>query len=801
MLDVRTVNSPASRLLPTKCECVPHVRAFLPPLAFCANCDRFTSVFPRAFLSIASLAFLSAGSPLVHADPLSKHTDIDFFRDAPSRDLRGLAARSDGRLVSGPTFTDLAGDSPADLLWSLAPTADPAKWLVGTGPDGKIFELTLDSAQKHFTTRELAKLDESHIFALARLADGSVLAGTSPRGALCLVRDGKQVARVALPVDSIFDLLVLPDAQPARALVATGNPGRVYLVDLAKFAQAGVAAEKITDAKALADHGITLFGEIRDRNVRRLARLSDGRIAAGSAPKGNVYVFAGPADSAPLPHAPVILQENRDAEVTDLLASPDGSFYATITFSGGSGEGRITPGKGGKDSSDTSSLLTFGSDRFGGRSNLVWFPAASFPEILASRGSTAFYRLARRGDLLLLAGGEQGELLGYDIGQRLSLTFAGSSSSQLNGLAPIAGQDGRFLVLRNNAPGFALVDFSHHAARRAETRRIDLGLASQLGAIRFNRLRDVPDNQLMVELKTSNGSDDLEGWSDWTPLHSNDGGWFAPELRGRFVKLRLSLAPEASGSLQIDKASLYSLPQNRRPSLQDFRFLSANFALIPTPEPMPAATISLGQILNPGNKDDDSKQKGAFLGSQVVPSPGMQIVLWTVNDPDDDNLDYTFSIRRDGDEKWTDVALHSRDSYVQFDTSYLPDGLYFTHLTATETDPRPAADRLTTVFETDDLAIDHTPADIVSASAQRQGQRLIVTIRGRDALSLVQGVEVILNNGAREQTEQPIDGIRDSREETFVVEFPLDRAATATSAEVVLYDAVGNTRAQRVTLP
>jgi hypothetical protein len=757
-------------------------------------------VLPRAFLSLTSLAAAVACAPVLHADPLSKRTEIDFFRDVPSRDLKGLAARSDGRLVAGPTFTVLVGDAPADLLWTLAPTSDPAKWLVGTGPDGKIFELTLDLAQSRFTTRELAKLDESHVFALARLADGSVLAGTSPRGALCLVRDGQPVARVALPVDSIFDLLVLP-GQPAQALVATGNPGRIYRVDLAAFAQAGVAAEKLTDAKALAGHGIVLFGEIRDRNVRRLARLADGRIAAGSAPKGNVYTFAAPESAASLPRAAVILQENRDAEVTDLLASPDGSLYATITLSGGSGEGRITPGKGGKDTSDTSSLLTFGADRFGGRGNLVWFPADGFPEILASRGNTAFYRLARRGDLLVVAGGEQGEMLGYDIGQRLSLTFAGSNSSQLNGLAPIAGQDGRFLVLRNNAPGFAIVDFSARAKRSAETRRIDLGLPSQLGALRFNRLRDLAENQLAVELRTSNGSDELEGWSDWTPLRDNDGGWSASALRGRFVKLRLSLAAETPDSLQLDKAVLYSLPQNRRPSLQDFRFLSANFALIPTPEPMPAASVSLGQIINPGNKGDDSKQKGSFLGSQIVPSPGMQVVLWTVDDPDDDNLDYTFAIHRDGDEKWTDIALHSGDSYVQFDTSYLADGLYFTRLTATETDPRPAADRLTTVFETDDLLIDHTPADIVRATAQREGQRLIITVRGRDALSLVQGIEVILNNGAREQTEQPVDGIRDSREETFVVEFPLDRAATATSAEVVLYDAVGNTRAQRLALP
>src|SRR5256885_8469325 len=49
-----------------------------------------------------------------------------------------------------------------------------------------------------------------------------------------------------LPVDSIFDLLLI-DAH--TALVATGNPGRIYRVDLTKFGAGGVTADKISDAK------------------------------------------------------------------------------------------------------------------------------------------------------------------------------------------------------------------------------------------------------------------------------------------------------------------------------------------------------------------------------------------------------------------------------------------------------------------------------------------------------------------------------------------------------------------------
>lgn len=765
---------------------------------------RFLIMFIRHPLRSLFLLFIAgatAGS--ITAEPLSRRIDVDFFRDVPSRSLKGLATRSDGRLVAGPVLTELTGTAPADLLWCLEPTGDPARWLIGTGADGRIFEATIDAAKSSFTTRELAKVDDPHVFAMRQLADGGILVGTSPKGGLSLVRDGKTVARVVLPVDSIFDLVLGDEAQtgaaarkPEFALVATGNPGRIYRVDLGKFAASGIATEKITDAAQLAERGITQFGEIRDRNVRRLVRFADGRVVAGSAPRGNVYVFARDGG------APTLLQENRDAEVTDLLPQSNGDLYATFVFASTSGDTRINrpkppAGTTPEPPPDTSS----GPERFSGRSSLVWFPANGFPETLVSRGSLAFYRVARHGDMLVVAGGDTGDMLGYDLVKRSSLTFAGSNASQLNMLAPAGVASGRFVVLKNNAPGLALLDFNATGPREAETRRIDLGTPATIGALRFNRLRDVEANQLTISLKTNFGSDEVEGWSDWSVLPATDGGWRADGLRARYVKLRLQLP--ATGNVEIDRATLFHLPQNRRPSLSEFRFIAPNYGLIPAAEPPPPSSVSLSQIVGRGSSGGDSpdeKRKGAFMGSQVVPQPGSQIVLWSVSDPDGDALSHTFSIRRDGDANWTDVALATRDPYVQFDVSYLPEGIYFTRLVTTEQAPRPATQRLTTTFETDDLIIDRSAPQIVEATAVRDGNMLRVTVRGKDVMSLLDGVEYIFNSGGREIVEQPLDGIRDGREESFVLEAPLSKVGDATSIEIVLYDAAGNSAARRIPL-
>src|SRR6185312_9299570 len=130
---------------------------------------------------------------------------------------------------------------------------------------------------------------------------------------------------------------------------------------------------------------------------------------------------------------------------------------------------------------------------------------------------------------------------GFDLTQRLTLTYAGSTSSQLNALRPVPGEPGRFVALRNNAPGLALLDFNATSPRSAETRRLDLGVPGRLGALRIDRLRELKAADLAVEIRTSNGSDEVEGWSPWTAARFDSDAWKAENLRGRYVRLRVKL--------------------------------------------------------------------------------------------------------------------------------------------------------------------------------------------------------------------------------------------------------------------
>ncbi len=739
----------------------------------------------RPLLLLALTASLSA-------DPTTKQLEIDFGRDVASRNLKGLATRSDGRILPGPVFTDLTGPKLGEILWMMRP-AGAGKFVVGTGPDGKVQEIDFNAKDSSYTVRELADLAETQVLAVQPLADGTVLAGTSPTAAIYLIKDGKPAARIPLPADSVFDFLPLPDGS---VLAATGNPGKIYRLDLKKLATAGLIEGKAGDDKLLADKGVTLFGEIRDRNVRRLARLADGRVIAGSSPKGNVYSFAAAGA------APVILQENRDAEVVDLLTMDDGSFYAALVFTTETSSRLSRPAAASASTVESKDKPPAPPDEkpgFTGRSTVVRFPADGLPEGVMAKPNIAFYRLARHHGWLLLTAGELGDAFGYDPVARRSLTFAGSASSQLNDILPLG--DGRYLLLRNNAPGLALMSFAPAPVRELETKRLDLGVAADFGALRFARLRGIEPAGLKLEARTNFGSDELEGWTPWTPLALRDGAFFAEGLRGRYVKFRLQVTG-GPVDFQADKATLGHLPQNRRPVLTDFRIFAPNLGLIPAADRPAAVTATLGQLLSAGSresKDDGAdKRKDALLSSQVVPAPGTQIVYWTVSDPDSDNLTHTFSIRPENSDAWTDLAVATTDNYVQFETGGLAEGLYFTRLAVSEQAPRPAAQRLGYTFETDTLLVDRTPPVITTTAADRAGGFLKISIAGRDTLSLLDGAEFALNNGVKEAVTFPVDGILDGREERFVAEIPEAKAAGATSVEIILYDRAGNASSTRV---
>lgn len=744
---------------------------------------------PRFSFACASLAIAATAL----GDPPARRLDIDFGRQVPARNLSGLAARSDGRLVPGPAVRSLEAAMP-ELAWCLEPDGEGG-WLVGAGADGRVVRVTLDGDTAQVA--DAIDLEETNVFAVCATGPGEFLAGAAPGGVLYLVKDGKVVSRAPVNADVIWDIRHL---EGDDYLVATGTPAAILRVSLGKFRDAGIAAAPAPgekEAMPVETKGIAPWATIRDRNVRRLIVADGGRVIAGSSPRGAVYEFGSDGGQ------PFILSEAKDAEVADLLVAANGTLYAALVYSGGATPDRrpaprATPAAGG----DPAAL----PPEFAGRSEIIRFGKDGLPETVVARNGVAFYKLAAFGNTLLIGAGERGEIFGYDDVRRALIVFAGAASSQVNGIAAVGSQPGRFLILRNNFSGLGVLDFAHAAERTAETSRLDFGQPSRLGLLQFSRLRDIAAESVSVDFKFGNSADEGEGWTEWRAATREGDAFRLGDAAARFARVRVKVPGEIAATAEIGRAALYHMPQNRPPAVQDFRVFPPGLGLIPMPDPPAPASLPLGQFLFPNQPQPPAEnapqtpQKNAFLASQVVSQPGNQLVFWNALDADGDNLVATLALRPVASGEWTEIAAGIYESHLGFSTADLAEGPYILKLTIAETVPRPIADRLTGDHESDDLTIDRTAPEIQSMEVSASTAAIAIRVAASDRWSLLRGARAVLNNGTEVETILPLDGILDGRTEAFELEIPRAAATGATNAEIMVLDQAGNRTSRRIPL-
>jgi len=812
-----------------------------------SRCRSSLIALPRAF-ALVGLALLAPTLLLrsLDAQTLSASRDINFYRDIPSRSLKGLAARSDGVLLNGPHISPLdfvISELGADLLWSAVSVGQTV--YLGTGPEGKLlsFEVSDDGVTLN-PNKTISLPHDSHLLALAAFPDGSLLVGSSPEGALSLIEDGEVIARAVLPVSSILAIEINASYEGNEyALVATGSPARIYRVNLTAFRDSGVQLETLDDdADALAESGIELWGTVRDEAIRSLLRLPDGRVIAGSAPKGNVYELQQTGGD------PRVLSENTNAEVTSLLAW-EGGFFAALTTgdtgrraaqlsrssadnvrptstrdsanNSGGGEGGSGSGDSGDsetsnegDQSDTRSQqrpalpAPATAPKFSGSSRLLWFPDGGYPEIAGARQGVGFYQLARHGDLVLITAGDEGELLGYDPKTRLGMVFAGATAAQINGIVSLpikskiaasgsAPNSDSFLLIGNNPASLELMQFSAATERSATTRRLDLGSPADLGALRFPELSDASSVSLQVELRTSESSDPLEGWGRWEPTTQSpfDMGGYRAEYgpqRGRYVQFRFTARGPNAHAFEAESPRLYLLPQNQRPQLTSFAVLPLSNARNGTDTLRKLAESTRGI----GYREDLAAANDTPLHRTT------RVIVWDLSDPNDDSLLSTLSIRGPTDADWQPVLVDSEQRYAVFNTDGREEGRYRTRLEVRETAPRPTERRLSVSFDGEPFVIDHSPPEILACEVQRTADGgLSISIVAQDLHSLLLGAEVRLNNGNRYEFTQTLDGILDGKRETFVLELSAAEVGSSTHLEATVIDAHYNATTHRLPIP
>ncbi len=177
---------------------------------------------------------------------------------------------------------------------------------------------------------------------------------------------------------------------------------------------------------------------------------------------------------------------------------------------------------------------------------------------------------------------------------------------------------------------------------------------------------------------------------------------------------------------------------------------------------------------------------------------GLLTFVWRAEDDNRDELTYDVFYRREGETSWKLLKPALTDSILVWDTTSVPNGSYLLRVVASDAPSNSPSTALTGALESDSFDIDNSPPEVEITSVQRNGGRLTIAFRARDEHSSVQKADYSLD-GDRWQTIYPLDGIADSRLESF--ELVLEGEAAARGVIVRVTDALNNVASARGEAP
>ena len=360
----------------------------------------------------AAFAAAAAALALVAALPAAAER-MRFWRQTSYEDFekgtaKGVALRSDGRLVPAPRFEQLADPNLA-YLWALA-TDSHGHVYAGGGSTAKVLRLEEKGAVTSvFESSEMAAQ------ALAVDAHDNLYVATSPDGKVYRVTPKGEKSVFFDPQRKYIWALVF--GRDGNLYVGTGDKGEIFAVG--------------PDGKG------QLFYKTEETHVRSLAMDPSGRLYAGTEPNGLVVRVEADKNSK-TPHG-FVIYETAKKEVTSLLADSAGNVYAaavgdkTPTSLPGAAPQpvpQVVPGAGGPGVTFTTAPQVFTPfPALGGGSDVYRFGPDGAPQRLWSSRDELVYTVALspEGKLLLGTGGRGiiYQLASNEVFANIAKTFSG----------------------------------------------------------------------------------------------------------------------------------------------------------------------------------------------------------------------------------------------------------------------------------------------------------------------------------------------------------------------------------------
>jgi len=758
---------------------------------------------PAAWLLAAAGLIALAGPAFAEHTRWWRQSNFEEFDKGTAK---GVALRSDGKIFLAPKFSEFAD---ANLAYVLQIRADGKGNLYAAGgSNAKVLRIDANGkASSAFESSELAAQ------ALAIDSAGNLFVGTSPDGKVYKVTPAGQSSVFFDPKTKyIWDLAVDKDG---TVYVATGDNGKIFSV--------------APDGKG------QVFYSSDETHIRSLALDSSGNLLAGTEPSGRVLRIPKAANNR---HA-FVLYETSKKEITAVLQGANGELFVAAV-----GEKTpITPGQprpAGAEAAAAAAATTFMAPLSQAtnpaalaaqmqpvpfmplptvNSSTVYKIAADgSPEELWSARDEVVYSLGLLpGGKLLLGTGNDGAVLELE-GNHIFSKLVKAPSHQVTAIA--AGPGGKlFLAAANPGKVFALGP-ENETEGSYESQPFDAHIFSHWGRTVWWGENIGPENKsgaqrVAIYARSGNTSDPDANWSDWAGPYANPSGDKLDCPPARFVQWKAVLKGSSGmPAPAVDWFSIAYLPKNIAPEVTAIAIQDPGIRVQGISMPPPGSgPQSPAQLRMPQPPTASSPNSGFNMGANPNQNPvqphfdpvpqgfsqkGFASVLWTAEDANDDQMEYSVYFRGENESEWKLLKDKLDSKFYTWDTTTMPDGAYYLKIVASDSPSNPAGEGLTSERESDRFVVSNTPPSIGQLTADAANAAVRVRFQASAPVSFITRAQYSLDAGDWTLVF-PAGGLSDAPRENYDFQLPKVAAGEHT-VTVRVYDQYDNVSSAKATV-
>jgi WD40 repeat protein len=763
----------------------------------------------RRLILTCLLAIALIAPALVYAE----HTH--FWRQSDYSDFekgtaKGVAIRSDGKLVPAPQFAAFA-DPDLMYLWALHTDSRGRIYAAG-GSDAKV--LRFDDPAKPTTVFEAPELSAQTI---AFDAHDNLYVGTSPDGKVYKVTpDGQKTVFFDPKAKYIWALAL--DAQ-GTLFVGTGDKGEIFAVT--------------PDGKG------QLFYQSDERHARSLAFDAKGNLLVGTDPGGLILrIEIARATASKVSQAPpragasFVVYETDKKEVTSLVTDSSGNLYAAAigekqrpatpgpqtlitpqlapTTPALAAQGAVTVALQAAAAAQPPPAFSLFPSTTGGAQVVKISPTGSRETLWTSRDDLVFSMGFSPNGKILLGTGNKGAIIELQ-GDNIYSIVAKTASSQVTSL--IAGRDGQLLVGTANPGKIFTLGPARETQGTFESDPFDAKIFSHWGRLTWWGESGATQGKVSFYARSGNTSNPEKEWSPWSGPYKSASGESVSCPPARFLQWKAVFQiADKRDAPEVSWVSVAYQPENVAPvvddiAIQDPGVRVQGFSVSPG-GPTTAASVQLKTPQRTTSGANPFPNIGAMLDSTLskplkmdVPPQGFaekgyQSVLWSAHDDNDDDLVFSVYYRGEGEETWRLLKDKLTQRFYSWDSTTMPDGAYYLKIVGSDLPSNPPSQALTNERISERFEIQNTPPRIENLRADTSGAAAKITFDGVSSGLAITRAQYSVDAGDW-LIVFPTGGLSDGPKESYQLDLP-GLAPGPHTFSVQISDRFDNTTAAQV---